>query len=106
MMSFRKDAIDQESRMDASLEQTLRDFRLSAHAWGENAYNQPHRPVKIYTTSWRMTASWALGCLLAVGSVAGGLYERHHVKEQARIAAAEAARQQKLEDEQRKESED
>lgn len=98
--------MDEETRMDASLEQALKDFRLSAHAWSETAYNQPHRPVKVYRTSWRTTASWALGCVLAVGSVAGGVYERHRVNEQARIAAAEAARQKQLEDAQRKESED
>ena len=98
--------MDEEMRMDASLEQTLKDFRANAYAWSETACNQPHKPAKVYTTSWRITASWALGCLLAVGSVAGGLYERHHVKEQARIAAVEAGRQKQLEDAQRKESED
>jgi hypothetical protein len=107
MMNFRKDAIDEESRMDASLGQTLRDFRSSVHAWSEAAYNQPHRRVKVYRTSWRMTAGWALGCLLAMGSVGGGLYERHHAKEQARVAAAaEAARQKQLEDQQLRENED
>jgi hypothetical protein len=38
--------------------------------------------------------------------VAGGVYERQHLKEQAKIAAAEAARQQKIEVEQRNASED
>ena len=92
--------------MDAELERTFKDFRSSVHAWSEAAYNQPHKPVKVYTTSWRVAASWALGCCLAVGSVAGGMYERHHQKELAKIAAAEEARQQKLEDQQRNESED
>jgi hypothetical protein len=63
-------------------------------------------PVKVYRTSWRVAASWALGCVLAAGSLAGGLYERHHVREQAKIAAAAAEKQQKLEAEQRKQNED
>jgi len=43
---------------------------------------------------------------LALGSVAGGVYERHHVKEQAKIAAAAAARQHELDAERRIENED
>jgi hypothetical protein len=49
-----------------------------------------------------VAAGWALGCVLAAGSLGGGLYEHHHRQELAKVAAAaEAARQQKLEAEQR-----
>lgn len=106
MKSLRDNSANDGVQMDAALEQTLKDFRSSVHAWSEAACNQPHKPVKVYAASWRLTASWALGCLLAVGSVAGGVYERHHEKELAKIAAAEAAHQQKLEDQRRHESED
>lgn len=92
---------------DAVLEQALKDFRSSVHAWSEAENGRPHVAVKIYRTSWRAAASWALGCVLAVGSLAGGLYERHHLSEQAKIAAAaEAERQQKLEADQRKQTEE
>lgn len=92
---------------DAELEQTLKDFRSNVHAWSEAAYSQPHVPVKVYRTSWRVAAGWALGCVLAVGSLSGGLYERHRLSEQAKIAAAaEAARQQKMEAEQRRQTEE
>jgi cytochrome c-type biogenesis protein CcmH/NrfG len=105
-MNFRRVSQD-EPQMDESLKQTLKDYRSSVHAWSDAVYNQPHKPVRVYKTSWRVTASWALGCVLAVASVAGGLYERHHVKEQAKIAAAaQAARQAKHVAEQREESED
>jgi hypothetical protein len=40
-----------------------------------------------------MAASWALGCLLAAGSLAGTLYERHQQQEAARMAAIKAAEQ-------------
>ncbi len=92
--------------MDEALEQTLKDFRSSVHAWSEAEYSRPDNPVRVYWTSWRVAASWALGCVLAVGSLAGGLYERHHLQERAKIAAAATARQQKLAAEQRKENED
>jgi hypothetical protein len=104
-MSFKRISND-EPQMDESLKQTLKDFRSSVHAWSATEYGQPHRAVRVYKTSWRLAASWAFGCALAAGSVAGGLYERHHVKEQAKIAASEAARQQKIEVEQRNASED
>lgn len=105
-MSFRRVSQD-EPQMEESLKQALKDYRSSVHAWSDAVYSQPHRPVKVYTTSWRVAASWALGCALAVASVAGGLYERHHVNEQSKIAAAaQAARQAKLVAEQREESED
>jgi hypothetical protein len=98
---------DDGLRVDTALEKTLKDFRSSVHAWSGAEYSQPHKPVKVYATSWRLTVGWALGCVLAVGSLSGGLYERHLLRDKAKIArAAEAARQQKIEADQRKESED
>jgi len=104
-MNLRKDSEDMP-QMDESLEQTLQDFRSSVRAWSDAEFGKAHMPVKVYRTSWRLAAGWALGCVLAAGSLAGGLYERHNVKEQAKIAAAEAEKQQKLEAEQRKQNED
>lgn len=86
-----------ETRMDAVLEETLKDFRLSVHAWSNAAMNLPRRPIHpVIRTTWRVAVSWAMGCLLAAGSVGGALYERHHQQEMARQAAAEQARQEQL----------
>lgn len=105
-MNSRKDSED-GLQIDAALEKTLSDFRSIVHAWSDGVYSQPHRPVKVHTTSWRMATGWALGCVVAIASLSGGLYERHHLKEQAKIAAAaEAARQQKIEAEQLKANEE
>jgi hypothetical protein len=91
-----------EQVADIELEQALKNFRSSVHAWSESAYSQPHMPVRVYRTTWRVAAGWALGCVLAAGSLTGGLYERHHRQELAKVAAAqEAARQQKLAAEER-----
>ena len=38
-----------------------------------------------------MAAGWALGCVLAAGSLAGAVYEHYHRQELARIAAMQAA---------------
>jgi hypothetical protein len=105
-MDFRRDSKDDLLQTDEELDRTLKNFRLSVHAWSEAVYGQPHKPVRISTRSWQVVAGWALGCALAVGSLAGGIYD-HHLKEHAKVAAAaEAARQQRLEVEQHNESED
>lgn len=69
----------------------LEHFKASVDAWSEAAYSRPRTVVKTTRHTWRMAASWALGCLLAAGSLAGGLYERHVRQESARIAGIKAA---------------
>ena len=51
--------------------------------------------------SWRLAAGWALGFVLAVGGVSGGVYEHHQRQESARIEAARQAEQLKQAAEQR-----
>jgi hypothetical protein len=102
--------MDEGNELEAGLEQALKDFRSSVQAWSDAEYSRPRETAKMTRPmSWRVAAGWALGCVLAAGSLGGGLYERHHRQELAKIAAAaEAASQQKLEAEQRavKESDD
>jgi hypothetical protein len=83
---------------DLELKEALKDFRSSVHAWSDAAYSRPRsaaRPAR--RRSWRLAASWAMGCLLVAGSVSGGLFERQHRMELARIASEQrAAEQEKL----------
>jgi hypothetical protein len=90
--------LDQRPEENALLEQTLANFKRSVHAWSEAEYSRPHEAARVYRhTNWRLAAGLALGCVLAAGSVAGGVYERHYRQELAKIAAAaRAAKQQKL----------
>ena len=85
-----------ELSVDPGLGEALQNFRSSVHAWSEAEYSKPRRVKVVHLTSWRTVAGWALGCVLAAGSVGGGLYARHHKQERARAAATEAARQQKI----------
>jgi hypothetical protein len=71
----------------------LENFKASVDAWSDAAYSRPRTVVKMAQHNWRLAATWALGCMLAAGSLAGGLYERHHRQELARIAAMKAAEQ-------------
>ena len=69
----------------------LKHFKASVDAWSEGAYKQPRTVVKTVRHSWRLAATWALGCMLAAGSLAGTLYEHHVRQESARIEATKAA---------------
>jgi hypothetical protein len=78
------------------MEEALRNFRISVHAWSEAEYGKPRTVQPVHLTSWRVVASWALACVLAIGSLGGGLIVHHHRQELAKVAAAEAARQKKI----------
>ena len=74
--------------------QALENFKANMDAWSEAAYSGPRTAVttsRLAGANWRLAASWALGCVLAAGSLAGALYERHHRQELVRIAAQKAA---------------
>ena len=65
--------------LDFELEQALKNFKSSMHAWSEAAYSRPRSVAPtLRQRSWRLAAGWALGCVLVAGSVSGGLVERHH----------------------------
>ncbi len=83
--------------LDEEVEQAVGNFRQCVHAWSEAAYSGPRVEVHLARPwSWRLAAAWALGGVLAAGSLAGGFYRHHHRQELARIAAARAARQRQL----------
>ena len=106
-MTLRKGLPDEGIEQDVVLEKALKNFRSSVHAWSEAEYSRPHTANAVHLTSGRVVAGWALGCVLAVGSLTGGVYDHHHRQQVAKIAAAaEAARQQKLAAEQRTREED
>ncbi len=82
---------------DAALEDALKNFRQSVHAWSDAAYSRPRPQVQIAAhRSWRLAAVWALGCSLVVGSLSAGFYEHRHREVLAQIKAAQEARQRQL----------
>jgi hypothetical protein len=78
---------------DPVVAEALKNFKASMNAWGNAAMSRPRTTVRTVRHTWRLAASWALGCVMAAGSVAGALYERHHQQELARIAAMHVAAQ-------------
>jgi hypothetical protein len=95
------DGIDEAMNTDAQdlvVEDALRNFKLSVHAWSDAVYNRPRTAAQtLRHRSWRLAAGWALGAALVVGSLSVGAIEHQHHLEQARQAAAQkAAQQEKL----------
>jgi len=86
-----------EPAQDTQLEEALKNFRLSVHAWSEAELSRPRTAtVAAQHWSWRLATGWALGLVLAVGGASGSIFERHQKQvEQARIAAERDAAQQR-----------
>lgn len=98
-----------EALQDPLLEQALRNFRISVHAWSEAAYSRPRAGIASTSrrSAWRLATIWALGCVLAAGIAGGGIHERHQRQELARIAAQrEAEHQRQIAEERAREAED
>jgi len=83
---------------DPVLAEALKHFKASVDSWSSAAYSRPRtvvRRARFGAANWRLAAGWALGCVLGVGSLAGGVYEHHHRQALARDAAAHKAAQER-----------
>lgn len=98
-MNGAKRPVEAEEQLadDAELQEALKDFKSSVHAWSEAAYHRPRTLAQqVKRRSWRLALGWAMGCMLVAGSASGLLHERHQRQEMVRIAAAQhEAEQQK-----------
>ncbi len=95
----------QDPMADPIVASALKHFKASVDTWSEAAYSRPRlsesrsseskSAARTAQHNWRLAASWALGCLLIAGSLAGGLYERGQ-RQQAALAAEMKAAEQKV----------
>jgi transposase len=82
---------------DPMLVQALGNFRQCVHAWSDAVYHGPRSAMPVIVhRSWRTATAWALGCVLAVGSLTGGFYERHQRQVVARQRAEQEAQQRQM----------
>ena len=86
-----------DAQLDTCIDEALKNFRQSVHAWSEVAYSRPRTEIRVAVhRGWRLATAWALGCVLAAGSLSGGLYQHHRrqvLAGQAREAQQAKARQ-------------
>jgi hypothetical protein len=94
---LREGAAQDSAIQDPAVEEALRNFRMSVHAWSDAAYSRPRTTAQIVRhRSWRLAVGWALAALLMAGGFSGGVFERHLRIERERIAvAARLAERQK-----------
>jgi len=90
-MSFKDNIPDEQverarlyAEQDPELNEALRDFRLSVHAWSEAVYVRPRAVVEhAQRRIWRLATGWALGCVLVAGGAFGGFYGHLHRQQAA-----------------------
>lgn len=89
--------------LDTEIKEAISNFRLSIHAWSNDAYSRPRRmPAAAHQGRvWRLAAGWALSGVLVAGALSGGIYDRHRRQELARVAASQAVERQRLAAQQR-----
>jgi Tfp pilus assembly protein PilN len=88
---------EEPGKMDKldKLDEALRDFRLSVHAFSEAAYSRPRRVVEPGRSRvWRLATGWALACVLIAGGASAGVWEHH--RQEMKIAAAQLVEKQRL----------
>ncbi|MGB9409343.1 MAG: hypothetical protein WCA89_17550 [Terracidiphilus sp.] len=96
--------VDEVSKLTGEqdeLDEALRDFRLSVHAWSDAAYVRP-RKAQAGSSHWRasrLAVGLAMGCVLVAGGASAGVWQ-HHQREM-RSAAARVAEQERLAAQQR-----
>lgn len=82
---------------EAGLEDALKNFRSSVHAWSETEFTRPRIVLLAeHRHTWRRASAWALGCVLAAGTLSAGIYEHHHHDQLARMAAQRVAAERAL----------
>lgn len=73
--------------LEMSLDQALGNFRASVRAWSEAELSRPRTVTPaVRRHSWRFATGWALGCVVAAGSLTAGVFEHHRNEALARMA--------------------
>ncbi len=92
-----RERLTNETAQDAQLEEALRNFRLSVHAWSEAELSRPRTAtLTARQWNWRLATGWALGCVLVLGGASSAIFERHQRQvELARVTAQRQAEHQR-----------
>lgn len=90
-----------DAEMEGNLAEALGNFRSSVHSWNDAEFARA-RTVTFaeHRRTWRSATAWALGCVLAAGSLSAGMYEHQHRDRMARMAAERQAAEHHAQQEQ------
>ena len=81
--------------LEPDLREVLGNFKSSVDAWTEASISRPREVKAPLRTNWGLVTKWALGCVVFVGTVSGGVYENHRQQEAVKVEAARVAEQQR-----------
>jgi len=83
---------------DPALAGALRNFKASVEAWSDAAYSRPRTIAPAAAWHWRRVAAWAMGCVLAIGSLSGAVVYKIHSRQsrEAKVTTPQPVGQQVL----------
>lgn len=80
--------------MEPELREAIGNFKSSVEAWSDAALSRPRQAVAPARSHRAWMAKWALGSLVFVATVTGGVYQNQRQQEFAKAEAARIAEQQ------------
>lgn len=80
--------------MEPELREAIGNFKSSVEAWSDAALSRPRQVAVPARTDRAWITRWALGTLVLVATVSGGVYQNHRQQEFAKAEAARIAQQQ------------
>lgn len=83
--------------LEPELREALGNFKASVNSWSDAMISRPRDAKAPYRTNWGAVTKWALGCVVFVGTLSGGVYQNHREQEAAKAEAARVVEQQQRE---------
>jgi hypothetical protein len=81
--------------LEPELREVLGNFKASVDAWSEAMISRPREVKAPARRNWALITQWALGCVVLIGSISGGVYENHRQVAAAKAEEARIAAQQR-----------
>lgn len=83
--------------IEPELREALSNFKASVDAWSDAMISRPRAEKAPARTNWSAVTKWALGCMVFVSTVSGGVYQNYRQQEAQKVEAARVAVQQQRE---------
>ena len=83
--------------LEPELREALGNFKASVDAWSDAMLSRPRARKAPARTNWSAVTKWALGCVVFVSTVSGGVYQNHQQQKAQKVEAARVAEQQQRE---------
>ena len=81
--------------MEPELREAIGNFKSSVEAWSDAALSRPRQVAAPARSDRAWMAKWALGSVVLVATVSGGVFQNHRQQEFAKAEAARIAQQQR-----------